>query len=558
MKNKFIIAPLICLCAIIASCGQTSNNVSDIDSPSINGGLEGNEAEDNFTLENSTSVVDILTKASKITKYKYEVNINLLGTTESFVQYFTPNAWYLEYGNENDFGYAQTLNEKYLFKYYIDEEAQQVYPSIYEYGGYESNSIISGLYTPLTIASASLLTYSISDFDEEDYKYLGANKFIILDSNLMSVFQFMTTYGSSIADYINSFYIQIIDEKSNIFETILDLGSYGTITGKFTPLNETKIDFVNQAVLDGLEGVLENSSIKEAMSLLDNNNFTIHGIKMIEANGYEHEPPATIYCTNDYFVYDYNNVNYKNFGYAFIKANTIVPLYDVDENGNLLGTYKNTMYRYDGCYFFQIENDGQIYFTRFNGPIENESTKYIYVDELPEVGEEGYLYICENEEGKLVVYEYIKTNDVYEWKIYSDWYDSVGDFYVFNYGATFYPSSTVLTSLSSSLFEKIDYKDSYETNFYSLNSDITSALASGLFGWGFQTSTTWMNYITKAYLNINYSSNNEIDSIDFGLGVTATVNGTYGEQKIFYNYSNFGETKFESVETLINSFQKGE
>ena len=67
-----------------------------------------------------------------------------------------------------------------------------------------------------------------------------------------------------------------------------------------------------------------------------------------------------------------------------------------------------------------------------------------------------------------------------------------------------------------------------------------------------------MNYITKAYLNINYSSNSEIDSIDFGLGVTATVNGTYGEQKIFYNYSNFGETKFESVETLINSFQKGE
>ena len=112
MKNKFIIAPLICLCAIITSCGQTSNNVSDIDSPSINGGLEGNEAEDNFTLENSTSVVDILTKASKITKYKYEVNINLLGTTESFVQYFTPNAWYVEYGNKNDFGYAQTLNEQ--------------------------------------------------------------------------------------------------------------------------------------------------------------------------------------------------------------------------------------------------------------------------------------------------------------------------------------------------------------------------------------------------------------------------------------------------------------
>ena len=83
--------------------------------------------------------------------------------------------------------------------------------------------------------------------------------------------------------------------------------------------------------------------------------------------------------------------------------------------------------------------------------------------------------------------------------------------------------------------------------------DIASALANGLFGWGFQATTTWMDYITNAYLTINYDSSETIESVDLGLGVMASVGGgLMGEQKISYNFSDFGSTSVAAVEEVLN------
>lgn len=561
MKNKLLFLSLSFLLTLVSSC-STNSNVVDLkpsESPSYNGGLEGNEADDTFEEENNDEIVNVLTKAANITKYSYEVEVNVSGTYEKFTQYFTPNAWYTEGGNDVDFGYAQTKEDKYLFKYYINEEATKVYPSVYEYGGYYTNDIIKGLYSSLTIADISLVKDTLSTLKNDGYQYLGANNFIILDDYTMSVFQFMSTYGSSIASFINAFYIQIIDVENCIFETTLDLGSYGTIKGKFTPLETTKIDFVNDAVLnDGLEGVLSNQKIEKVSELLSGNNFTMKGISLVESNGNVNKPTATAYCTNDYFLYDFVDQKYQDFGFAFIKANTKVMVYEEDDNNVMSDTATEHQYDYDCCYKFRIDSNGNVKFSRFIGPIENESTKYQYVDSLPQTGESGVLYICKDETGKMMVYEYAQTNTGYEWKIYSEWYDTVGDFYLYNYGATLYPASTAFTSLASSLFEKVDPSDDNENNFLTSNSDITSALANGLFGWGFQSTTTWMDYITNAYMNINYSENQEIESVDLGLGIVATVGGNSGEQKIFYNYSNFGTTKVDAVDKAISSLYSEE
>lgn len=552
---------LILSCFLLVSLASCKSGQADLpvftnpDSPSYDGGLEGNQADDEFNHENDKNVEFLLKNASKYEKYTYEVDVNVNGTNEQFTQYFTPNAWYTEGGSDADFGYAQTKDKHYLFKYYLSDDEKTVYPSVYEYGGYNTNEIVTELYSTLTVTNIGLLSDTMDSLKDEGYQALGGNRYIILDSTTMSVFQYMSTYGSSIANFINAFYIQIIDLDSCIFETTLDLGDYGTITGRFTPQETTKIDFVNDEVLNnGLEGILEQKEITNFSDLLNKNNFTLKGIKLVEPSGAVSSTSTTIYCTNDYFLYDFKDTKYKDFGFALIKANTEVPVYTRDEEGNLSLVPTTLTYAYDGCYEFEVGEDGSIYFVNFIGPIENENTKYVYVDKLPTTGEAGYLYIYEDPEtGVKNVYEWAEVDGRYTWKLYSEWYDTVGDFYVYNYAATFYLSSTAFTVLAPSLFEKSNPGDASSHSYFTANMDITSALANGLFGWGFQGTTTWMDYITNAYLTINYDSSETIESVDLGLGVMASVGGgLMGEQKISYNFSDFGTTSVKVVEDVLN------
>ena len=561
MRRNSLILISASLLLTLASCGGEVIPIipdvsGDLDSPSYDGGLAGDEANDIFDAENDKNIEVLLENALEITKYTYEVDVNVNGITETYTQYYTPNAWYTEGGTDSDFGYAQTNKEKYLFKYYLNEEATEVYPSIYEYSGYYNNEITTGLYSPLTIANIGLLKETLDTLRQEGYQYLGGNRYVILDSETMSVFQFMSSYGSSLSNYISSCYVQIIDLESCIFETTLDLGSFGEIKGRFTPQETTKIDFVNDAIInDGLQGVREFSEVSEVSNLLKENNFTLQGIRLIEPSGLTSSSETTIYCTNDYFLYDYkNDEKYTDFGFAFIKANTEVPIYYKNaETGELSSTPIMTKYAYDGCFEFERGNDGIIRFVEFIGPIENESTKYVYVEELPATGESGYLYICEDKlTGVVNVYEYVLINGKYQWNIYSEWYDTVGDFYVYNYGATFYLGSTAFTALAASLFEQ-QTPGTANHKYFSSNLDVISAITNGLFGWGFQDSSTWLEHVTNSYLEINYGTNNEISSFDLGVGVMASVGGGMnGEQKISYNFSNFGTTTVEAVDNMLS------
>lgn len=565
MKNKsLLLLSSALLLGVLASCSPevvpdpNPGDDTQIDSPSYDGGLAGNEDEDSFDNINNTNVEKILEDASKLTKYSYEVTVNVGNTNETFTQYFTPNAWYTknEVNSANDFGYAQTKDKHELFKYYIDETKKEVYPSVYEYSGYYNNEITTELYSPLTVANIGLLTDTLDSLKDEGYQALGGNRYVILDSETMSVFQYMSTYGSSIGNFINAFYIQIVDLEGTVFETTLDLGANGTIKGRFSPLSETPIDFVNDAVLnDGLKGVNEYLEIREISNLINENNFTLSGIILEENNGQVSSATATVYCANDYFLYDFVSEKYRDFGFAFIKANTEVPVYFYNELGQMAETATLTTYAYDACYEFERMSDGSIRFVDFIGPVENESTHYVYVDTLPEKGETGYLYITKDPEtGVTNVYEYVEVNGQYRWNVYSEWYDTVGDFYVYNYGATFYLGSTAFTALAPQLFEKAVPGDPNSYEFKTANMDITSALANGLFGWGFQGTTTWMDYITNAYLSINYTENKTLESFDLGLGVMASVGGGIsGEQKIHYNFSNFGSTSVKEVEDLLSS-----
>ena len=530
------------------------------ESPSYDGGLEGNEANDAGEDLNNTDIETLFKKAVTFDRYQYEVSVNLTSIpTENFTQYFTPNAWYTE-GNIDNFGYAQTKDEHKMFKYYINDEANEVYPSIYEYGGYQTSEIITDLYSGLTITDISQLSPYLDEFNSEDYTYQGNNSFAILDSNIMSIFQFMTTYGSSIASFINSLSVQIVSLEDTIFETTLNLGSYGTIVGKFTPLKTTKIDFVNDAVLNsGLKGVESYSNIEEGMSKLNGNNFTIRGIKLVEANGTTHETTATIYATNDYFVYDFVDPAYADFGFAFIKPNVEVPVYGKDATtGELLDEPEMMSVDYDACYEFEVMSDGTYKFTNFIGPVENERIHYVYVDKLPQEGESGTLYITEdisNETDDLMVYEYIEVNGKMQWSLYSTWYDTVGDFYLYNYGATLYPGSTAFTALAPKLFEKVDPSKESETNYKSSNADIVSAVSTGLFGWGFQPTTTWLDYVEDATLSLNYTEN-ALTSIDIGVYITADLGSGTGAQHVSYNYSNFGTTKVEKFEEYLSTLSE--
>ena len=530
------------------------------ESPSYDGGLEGNEANDAEEDLNNTDIETLFKKAVTFERYQHEVSVNVTSLpTENFTQYFTPNAWYTE-GNIDTFGYAQTKDEHKMFKYYINDEANEVYPSIYEYGGYETSEIITDLYSGLTITDISQLSPYLDEFNSEDYAYQGNNSFAILDSTIMSIFQFMTTYGSSIASFINSLSVQIVSLEDTIFETTLDLGSYGTIVGKFTPLETTKIDFVNDAVLNsGLKGVESYSNIEEGMRKLNGNNFTIKGIKLVEANGTTHETTATIYATNDYFVYDFVDPTYADFGFALIKPNVEVPVYGKDATtGELLDEPEMMSVAYDACYEFEVMSDGTYKFTNFIGPVENERIHYVYVDKLPQEGESGTLYITEdisNETDDLMVYEYIEVNGKMQWSLYSTWYDTVGDFYLYNYGATLYPGSTAFTALAPKLFEKVDPSKESETNYKSSNADIVSAVSTGLFGWGFQPTTTWLDNLEDATLSLNYTED-ALTSIDIGVYITADLGSGTGAQHVSYNYSNFGTTKVEKFEEYLSTLSE--
>ncbi len=563
MNKKKILILAIALSFLLVGC-DTGEVLppADPDSPSYNGGMQTDVDDDTFEVVDDHAIIDLFDEVKDVTSYTYEVEVNVIGTQEKFTQIFTPNAWYVDYNSSASFGYAQTLEDNYMFKYYINEQATEVYPSVYVWGGYQVLEKTSPLYSQFTIASINLLKGTMDTLEDDGYIVVGQNRFLVTDTETLSIFQYMSTYGSSISNYIVSLYVDIIDQENLIFETTLDLGAYGEIVGRFEAQDSTKIDYVNEAVLDGLVGIEEQTKISDACDLLKGNNFTINGIKTIVDGEVQTDGVWTIYCTNDYFLADYhdeyNAQGYVDFGYAYIDENVPVEIY---ENGDLTSTPVTSQLSYEACYEFRVDSEGNIYFVNCVGPIETESTKYLTVSSLPLTGQAGYLYIVDDGSGSKIVYEWVEQKDgTFTWSQYSSWNTSVGEFYLSSdlSGTTFYPGVGGFTQLAPIYYERVDRSDENETNFVTDASEITSTLAGSIFGWGFQESTTWQDYVTDAYFDIFYDGNNQnIESVDISLGVTASVGGSFGVQYISYNYSEFGTTSVSSLEEAFEGMLVG-
>lgn len=278
------------------------------------------------------------------------------------------------------------------------------------------------------------------------------------------------------------------------------------------------------------------------------NNFVLHGIKQEGSDDY----PYTIHCTNDYFYLEYTEkyqqLGYRNWGYTLVPKNTPVTYYELQEDGSYLE--KTQTLDYTACYGFKQREDGSLFFDFFKGPLEDSGLDYIELDELPEEGEEGVIYII-NENGTKVSYEWVQSTNGYEFLLYDNWFNSVGEFAINANYATFYLSGTALASIGSVYFEKsLDEDDLY----FSKDSTIIGALAKTLFGWGFQATDTWMDYIKNSKIRINKDENNEIISYDIGLDVMGKLNGSEtGLHEISYTIDSFGKGNVQFVEEFLNS-----
>lgn len=521
-----------------------------IKSPNEDGGLEGNAEEDLVEGQDPTILKNLFLKVANESYYSYEVTSTVTGSETHFINYFTPYAWYEENDDPSlSFGYAEEYETGAVFKYYLGNDDKEIIPSIYEYSNYgnELTKLLT-LYSPLAITHINLLLDNMDDFSATS---IGVNKFLITDSDIASIFQYMTTFGSSIINYINSTYIEIIDYDSNIFKATCDLGQYGKIEGIFRPDDNSKIKFVNDAIVNyGLKGIEYHDEIYEFLNVkMNTNNFVLHGIKQPGTTKY----PYTIHCTNNYFYLEYNKENYPNYdnyGFVLVPKGQEITYYEEQDDGTEIE--KTQTLNYSSCYKFKQKNDGSFYFTSFVGPNEEDGLIYKEVDSLPTFGQENVLYIVE-ENGTKIAYIWQSTtdengevyNDFFE---YSNWFDSVGDYYINSSIATFYLSGTPLTSIGSHYFEKDLTNDNI---YYSNQLPVLSALANGLFGWGFQSTDTWMDYVKNSKIRINKDENNEIISYDVCLEVLASYNETYALHEIYYTIDSFGKGNVDSVESFI-------
>ena len=239
---------------------------------------------------------------------------------------------------------------------------------------------------------------------------------------------------------------------------------------------------------------------------------------------------------------------YQSYGFMLVPKNQLVSVTTFDTNGQIVSSTPYSV-DYQGCYEFRMVN-GKVYFTKFIGPIESNGMNYMEVDSLPEKGTANTLYICKDSKGIKQVYEWVQLEDgSYSFTLFSTWHNSVGDIFINGIAASFYLSSSPISSLGVNFFEK-DLNN--ENRYYSKDSLMISSLANGLFGWGFQATTTWMDYITNSHLTLKKDGNNIIGA-DIGLDVTASVDGgnTYSTQTAYYTLSDFGNGNVEEIDNFV-------
>lgn len=533
-------------------------------------GLEGNADKDKVDSGESeydvTDLKDMFTAVSKISKFTYETTITLESQSSHFISYYLPKVYYEKNDDESlSFGYAEEADTSYLFKFYLDENNKAI-PSIYEYISMDEDDMnpLTDLYDVFSVASTTMLSETLDTFSAIS---LGNNTFTISDSETASIFQYMTTYGTAITDYMSNVKVEIIDYLANIFEVTVNLvGSYGSIVSRFTPIEESFLDEVETEVENGtLKGISSYNDVTNFLNKAATNDYVIEGIKSKEKNGYSN-PYYRIHLTNSYFYLEYlaydtsgneiPNSSYDNYGLAYVKKGQSIALYSKNSSGIYEESEVIGPLNYDACFgFVQDSSSGNFYFDYFKGPVETDSIKYLEVDTLPEEGDSSILYIVPDEDGTKTVYEWVEVSDSdgnssYKFSKYSSWYSSVGDFGINTTSDSFYlTASSGLTTVGAHLFEKSSTESSF---YYSKDTDIISLVCNGLFGWGFQSTTTWMEYTNYAYLEPTYEDENLV-SANFGVGVSVTSSGITSTQDFCYTYDFTKSGNVDEVETFFKN-----
>ena len=573
-KIKQILALTFVSTILLTSCNNSSNtsstsNINDILN-NVNG-LEGNQDEDDVTNQSIEGLQQLLFKVSKKTRYSYEVTSTVSGSEGHFIDYFEDNCWYnLDDNNDSSFGFAiekvdetqengsiKTVDK--LFKYYLDKDNNPT-SSLYQYTKILSSGeydVDDTLYGPLNLANLTMLS-QISDIEASK---ISANKFLITDDVACSIFQYMTTYGLSIANYMTSCIIDVINYDTLEFKCTIKLGSYGEITGVFKDLTD------KGSILDKTKSKLDDNQLhghayyddtKKFFDLTNNNNFTIKGYNYHLSNGRDLEKnPYTIYCTNNYFYLDFADPNYADYGLVLVNKGTPITYTKKvqNEDGSYTSTEVSQTLQYDSCYGFSMTSEG-LKFDSFEGPVETSDLKFAQYDSLDDIPledrKEGVLYIVKEEGTSIkVVYQWTKVNNEYTWQRYSGWYNDVGSFYLNSVSATFYPKAMGISMYAYNYLEQSTSNPNYYTT---TNSSYMTSLANGLFGWGYQSTTTWMSYVKSAYVSISKDSDNNISSAEVGLSIQGSIEGaSYGLQRCYYTYSNFGTTSSNLVETFLTS-----
>ncbi|MCQ2773008.1 MAG: hypothetical protein MJ238_07055, partial [Bacilli bacterium] len=413
-------------------------------------------------------------------------------------------------------------------------------PSLFQYEE-DSDGLkkVTDLYSIFSIAHVSMMGSYMREFSAVN---VGPNKFILTNDNIVSIFQFMSMYGMSIAGYLSGCTVEVLDFETNHFKVVLDLGNYGSITSTFTDLTSTgtPVDKVsNDAYTGAIDGIEYHEEIKD---LCDNyftkDNFVLSGIKQVLANGVSTEYPYEIHCTEDYFYVDYTSAfsSDTSWGCALVNANTEIT--DTDDSGS-----HTKKVPYDACYGFSKNKDGSFYFDSFIGPLPSFGEDWLEVDELPETGFENTLYIIKESDGKNA-YRWCQVSEgVYGYAKYSSWMNTIGEVPFDGASATYYLDKTPVGTYAPNYFEKTA-EHKYRTN----DASIYQGIASTMFGWGFQGTTTWMDYINDAFININRNGD-VIESADIGLHVTDASGKPQG---IYYTMHDWGKGNLASVDSFLN------
>ena len=532
---------------LLTACGPTTT--TSLKSPAEDGGLEAGQENDSVVKTDSSTLKTFLEKVAKNEFYSYDLTMTIYGDSIHFKNYYSPNAFY-EHNDvfENSIGYAQNKNGE-VFNFRLSEDFSTIYPSLFVYYNYNDLTKVNDLYDALlTIPNFTFLSYSMDDYSAE---HIAGNKFLITDPNISSIFQYMTSYGTSIQEFVTGLYVEILDDENLSFRSTIELGSAGTIVGIYQKGDCVPVLEANNKIIKGeLDGIEYHEDIGNFFDLANQDNYTINGIFEKMTTGQQTSYPQNYYCTKDYFYIEYlepYSQNYHNWGYALIPANTEITYYDFVDG--VKGQAHTQTLEYDACYRFRKYNN-EFIFDFFKGPVEDSNTKFLKVDKLPETGRTGIFYIVyDSEKGKNEVYVWgSDSNGIPVFQNYGEWFDTVGDFFITD-SATFYLGSSSVGLAGKYYFEQsIDDENKYFTR----NKDILAGLAQGLFGWGWNPTNTWMDYILGSTITLRKDSKQNITEADIAMQIELSTE----VKEMYYTLKDFGSTKVTDVEEFLKGVKR--